>query len=137
MQDFETRGAGTAPWLVLFKDWPEDREISSFFRGAGDFGPGVAGDTNRHASACATIRPDRSQVGGRNVVRAQMHSIGSAGEGNVCAGVYQNTSIQFVVLRSQFDDLAGQDFEVVSGEIFFAQLDVIHAAASGMGHGCE
>ncbi len=66
-----------------------------------------------------------------------MHAVGSAGEGNVGAGVYQNTSIQFVVLCSQLDDFTGQDFEVVGGEVFFAQLDVVHAAAGGLRHGCE
>lgn len=66
-----------------------------------------------------------------------MHTVGSAGEGNVCAGVYQNTSIQFVVLCFQLDDFVGQGFEVVGGEVFFAQLDVVHAAASRLGDGCE
>ena len=124
-------------WLVLFKDWPEDREISSFFRGAGDLGPRVARDPYRRASAPATIGPERSRIGGRNVIRTQMHSVGSAREGNVCAGVYQNTSIQFAVLCSQLDDFTGQDFEIVGAEVFLAQLDVVHAAAGGMRHGCE
>ncbi len=66
-----------------------------------------------------------------------MHAVGSAGEGNVGARIYQNSSVQFVVLCSQLDDFAGQDFEVVGGEIFLAQLDVVHAAASRLRHGCE
>ena len=49
-----------------------------------------------------------------------MHAVGSAREGNVCAGVYENTSFQFLVLSSQLDDFAGQDFEFVCGEIFLA-----------------
>jgi hypothetical protein len=137
MQNFETRGADAPPWLVLFKDWPKDSEIGSFFRGAGDLGPGVARDPNRRASTRATMVPDRSHLGGRNVIRAQVHPIGSARESNVGAGVYQNTSIQFAVLGSQLDDFSRQEFEVVGGEVFFAQLDVIHAAAGGMAHGCE
>ena len=137
MQDFETRRAGASPWLVLFKDWPEDREISSFLRGAGDLGPGVARGPYRCACAPATIGPEPSRIGGRNVIRTQMNSVGSAREGNVCAGVYQNTSIQFVVLCSQWDDFAGQDFEVAGAEVFLAELDVVHAAANSLGHGCE
>jgi hypothetical protein len=66
-----------------------------------------------------------------------MHAVGSAGERNVCAGVYQNTSIQFVVLGSELDNFTGQDFEVVCAQVFLAQLDVVHAAAGGMRHGCE
>ena len=42
-----------------------------------------------------------------------------------------------LVLCSQLDDFAGQDFEVVCGEVFLAQLDIVHAAASGLRHGCE
>ncbi len=97
----------------------------------------VARDPYRRASAPATIGPERSRIGGRNVIRTQMHSVGSAREGNVCAGVYQNTSIQFAVLCSQLDDFTGQDFEIVGAEVFLAQLDVVHAAAGGMRHGCE
>jgi hypothetical protein len=66
-----------------------------------------------------------------------MYAVGSAGEGNVGAGVYQNTSIQFAVLGSQLDDSTRQEFEVVGREVFFAQLDVIHAAAERLRHGCE
>ena len=46
-QRFETGRAGGR--FFLFKYWSEDREVRAFLRGAGDFGPNVAGDSDRHA----------------------------------------------------------------------------------------
>jgi len=35
------------------------------------------------------------------------------------------------------DCLAGENFEIASGEVFLSQLDVVDAAASSFGNGCE
>jgi hypothetical protein len=122
----------------LFENWPEDGEIRAFFCGAGNLRPMVTGNANTNPSTCATSNPSISYVSGRNVIRAQMHAVGSAGQSNVCAGVYEDVSSQFIVLCSQsVYEGVGQGLELASGKVFLAQLDVVDAAASGLHNGFQ
>ena len=67
-----------------------------------------------------------------------MHAVGSAGQSNVCAGVYKDISLQFIVLCSQSAyEGVGQGLELASGQVFLAQLDVVDAAASGLHNGFQ
>jgi hypothetical protein len=65
-------------------------------------------------------------------------AVGSGGEGDVGAGVDEKSRGQLQGAKGQFagfgyglDRLAGQRFQFSSGEIFFAELDVVDAGASG------
>ena len=66
-----------------------------------------------------------------------MHTVGAAGECNVSSRVDQEASCQLPVLSSQLglaehaDGRASESFQFAGGKIFLAQLNEIHAAASG------
>jgi len=67
-----------------------------------------------------------------------MNSVGPGGERDVGAGVDQESSFQAAVLRSQLFDgghgFSGQGFQIASGKIFFAKLNVVHARADGFAY---
>jgi hypothetical protein len=61
-------------------------------------------------------------------------AVGLDREGDVGAGIYEESSGPCpVVSGSRFSDclngFASQGFQVAGGEIFFAELDVVHAGA--------
>ena len=69
-----------------------------------------------------------------------MHSVDSAGERYVSAGVDEESRGQLPGARGQFagfsyglDRLAGQRFQFSRWEAFFAELDVVDSGAGGFG----
>jgi len=66
-----------------------------------------------------------------------MHAVGSAGQSNVCAGVYKDISLQFILCSQSAYEGVGQGLELASGQVFLAQLDVVDAAASGLHNGFQ
>ncbi len=66
-----------------------------------------------------------------------MNAVGGGGQGDVGAGVDEESSSQFPVLSSQFEDDAhgftGQRFQFAGREVFFAELDVVDTVTCGFG----
>ena len=67
-----------------------------------------------------------------------MDAVGLDGEGDIRAGVDQESSSQVAVLSSQLGDdadgFSGERFQVARGQIFFAELDVVDTGACGFGN---
>ena len=65
-----------------------------------------------------------------------MYSISSDGECNIGARIDEESSSQFPVLSFQIgkegDGLTGEGFQFATGEIFFAQLDVVDPSANSL-----
>jgi hypothetical protein len=81
--------------------------------------------------------PDATDIGGRDVVGAEVDAVGSYGQGNIRAGVDEENRFPFPVLSSEFrspQDSHGfscERFEVPSRQIFFAKLEEIDAGTRG------
>jgi len=64
-----------------------------------------------------------------------MNSVGPGGERDVGAGVDQEASLHSPVLRSQLPDemhgFASEGFQIARGQIFFAELNVVHTRMGG------
>jgi hypothetical protein len=76
----------------------------------------------------------------RDVVGAEVDALGSDSQGDVGAGVDEESGSQGPGARGQStcfancaNGFAGQLFQLSCREIFFAELDVIHASAGGFG----
>jgi hypothetical protein len=70
----------------------------------------------------------------REVVRAQVHSVGAHCQRDVRAGIDEKNSSRFPVLGSQrlangANRRARKRFQLPRGKVLLAQLDVIHAAS--------
>ena len=62
-----------------------------------------------------------------------MDAIGSRCDGDIGAGVDEESGCSFILLGNDLHGIAGEGFEVASGEIFFAELDVVNAFTGGFG----
>lgn len=131
LQSLQTCG----PVALLFEDRSENDEVRTFPCGARNLSSRVTGFANRHKGGSAALRPDFFYFEWGNVIGPQMHAASAAGNGNVSTGVDQEVSSWFLVLGSHLlNGGAGDDFKVASREVFFAQLDIVHAAAGSFGN---
>jgi hypothetical protein len=133
------------------EDGAKDDEIRAFGCGAPNFGSRVTGNANRdsilHSAgpsrniSRAGSNPDVSHVHRRKVAGTQVDAVGSAGEGDVSARVYEKSSFQFLVLGSQLANnihgATGQNFKFPRSKVFFTQLNVVNAATGSMADGFE
>jgi hypothetical protein len=74
--------------------------------------------------------PNLPNVRGRDIVRAEVNSIGLAGDGDVSSRVDQETSCSATLTNYPNYGLS-ESLQFASGKIFLSQLNVIHATADG------
>src|SRR5208282_343797 len=126
----------------------EYREVSFLCFGAEDIGGSVAGGGHQEVVSGQWLWrksfEHAARLVRRDVVGAQMNSVGSHGECDVGAGVNEETSSQFrpstqsPVRSSQGSAVAhgregvtGQRFQFSHAQIFFAELDVVDSGTRG------
>lgn len=130
---FAQSGHASGACPLLFENWSKNSEVSSsrFF----NFCVRVAGDCDEFAaSGAGGALPDGPDGLSRNVVRAEVDSVGAGGNGDVASRIDEELRSRLPVSRWEFGyDLARESFQIADGEIFFAQLDVIDTATGGFG----
>src|SRR5580765_4040655 len=81
--------------------------------------------------------PESPHIACADVIGAEVNAVSVGGDGDVSAGIDQQSSLQFSFLSPQLiedaDRFVRQRFQFSSREIFFAELDVVDASSSGFG----
>ena len=82
------------------------------------------------------LRPQRANLGRGEVAGRQMNAVGIAGERDVGAAVDEQPRLRRGAANC-VDGLAREDFQLASGEVLLAKLDVVHACSGRLGNAAE
>ena len=127
----------------FLKDRGENSKIRACGSSLGNFREGVAGDSNPRLAALAGRRispPDLPYVTGRNVIRAQVNSIGPRGDGYIHAGIDENSRSLpqarglRLLLSNHSNGCPGERFQFAHRKVLLAQLNEIHSPAGSFGN---